>query len=190
MNHHLFLNAVQRPARYVAGEFNQKPIKPAATVKWCFAFPDVYEIGMSFTGISLLYGLLNEDPRSSCERVFAPWIDAEARLAALGEPLCSLESGTPLHHFDVIGFTLQHEMNYSNVLTILNSGGIPLFRKDRDRTHPLLIAGGSCTYNPEPVADFLGFNRYRLAFLSRSRHARFGSPGLISIHLPSSHRPR
>lgn len=154
MNHHLFLNAVQRPARYVAGEFNQKPIKPAATVKWCFAFPDVYEIGMSFTGISLLYGLLNEDPRSSCERVFAPWIDAEARLAALGEPLCSLESGTPLHHFDVIGFTLQHEMNYSNVLTILNSGGIPLFRKDRDRTHPLLIAGGSCTYNPEPVADF------------------------------------
>lgn len=154
MNHHLFLNAVQRPSRYVAGEYNQKPIKANAAVKWCFAFPDVYEIGMSFTGISLLYGLLNEDPLSSCERVFTPWIDAESRLTELGEPLCSLESGSPLTQFDVLGFTLQHEMNYTNVLTILHMGGIPLHRKDRDLNFPLVIAGGSCTYNPEPVADF------------------------------------
>ncbi|MCB9768297.1 MAG: hypothetical protein H6752_08895 [Candidatus Omnitrophica bacterium] len=133
---HLFLNSVERPARYVAGEFNQKPIDTEARVKWCFAFPDVYEIGMSFTGMSILYGLINQSPLSSCERIFTPWIDAEKRLAELGETLCSLENNRPLTDFDVLGFSLQHEMNYTNVLTILNSGGLPIHQRNRDQRYP------------------------------------------------------
>jgi len=155
MQNHLFLNSVTRPSRYVAGEYNQKPIKPTAPVRWCFAFPDVYEIGMSFTGLSILYGLLNESELSSCERVFAPWVDAEARLEKLGLPLVSLETGSPLASFDILGFSLQHEMNYTNVLTILHSGGLPLLQKERDEHHPLVLAGGACVYNPEPMADFV-----------------------------------
>lgn len=151
---HLFLNSVERPARYVAGEFNQKPIDTEAAVKWCFAFPDVYEIGMSFTGMSILYGLLNQSDLSSCERVFTPWVDAEKRLAELGETLCSLENHRPLSEFDVLGFSLQHEMNYTNVLTILNSGGLPIHQRNRDQRHPIVIGGGSCVYNAEPMAEF------------------------------------
>jgi radical SAM family uncharacterized protein/radical SAM-linked protein len=154
MMNHLFLNSVLRPARYVAGEYNQKAIRLDAPVKWCFAFPDVYEIGMAFTGMNILYGLLNACEESSCERVFAPWVDAEMRLAALGERLGSLESGRPLSEFDIIGFSLQHEMNYTNVLTILHSGGIPLLAAERDVQHPLVIGGGACVYNAEPMADF------------------------------------
>src|SRR3972149_3258412 len=102
MRSHLFLNSVSGPSRYVAGEYNQKPIKPDAPVRWCFAFPDVYEIGMSFTGMSILYGLLNESELSSCERVFTPWVDAEERFRELGMTLRSLETETPLRDFDVI----------------------------------------------------------------------------------------
>src|SRR3990170_5077865 len=152
---HLFLNSVRRPSRYVAGEFNLKPIDTQAAVRWCFAFPDVYEIGMSFTGMNILYGLLNESDLSSCERVFTPWVDAEERLNELGEKLVSLETGTPLTSFDVLGFSLQHEMNYTNVLTILHCAGIPLLQADRDERHPIVIAGGACVYNPEPMADFI-----------------------------------
>jgi len=151
---HLFLNSVTRPARYVAGEFNQKTIDVEAPVRWCFAFPDVYDIGMSYTGMNVLYGLLNESGDSSCERVFAPWIDAEKRLRDLGEPLRSLETEKILREFDILGFTLQHEMNYTNVLTILDLGGIPILQSKRGRGDPLVIGGGSCTYNGEPLADF------------------------------------
>ncbi|NUN98389.1 MAG: TIGR03960 family B12-binding radical SAM protein [Candidatus Omnitrophica bacterium] len=154
MKSHLFLNSIVRPARYVAGEYNLKPLKGAAQVKWCFAFPDVYEVGMSFTGMNLLYGLLNGAEESSCERVFAPWVDAERRLTELGLPLSSLETGTPLGEFDILGFSLQHEMNYTNILTMLSSAGIPLLQAERDHHHPLIIGGGACAYNPEPVADF------------------------------------
>lgn len=154
MNSHLFLNSVLRPARYVAGEYNLRPTKPDAAVKWCFAFPDVYEVGMSFTGMNVLYGLLNTLEESSCERVFAPWVDAEARLSDLGQKLRSLETGRALEDFDVLGISLQHEMNYSNVLTLLNSGGLPLWQKERDRRHPIVIGGGACVYNSEPMADF------------------------------------
>ncbi len=155
MQNHLFLNSVTRPSRYVAGEYNQKPIKTTAPVRWCFAFPDVYEIGMSYNGLNILYGLLNESELSSCERVFAPWVDAEARLEKLGQPLVSLETGSPLSSFDVLGFSLQHEMNYTNVLTILHSGGLPLLQRERNEHHPLIIAGGACVFNPEPMADFV-----------------------------------
>ena len=154
MQNHLFLNSVTRPSRYVPGEYNQMPIDQNAAVRWCFAFPDVYEVGMSFTGMNILYGLLNRDERSSCERVFAPWVDAEKRLSELGMKLTSLEHETPLDEFDVLGFSLQHEMNYTNVLTILNSGGLPLLAADRDERHPILIGGGACVFNAEPVADF------------------------------------
>ncbi len=154
MQTHLFLNSVSQPSRYVAGEYNQKPIKSTAPVRWCFAFPDVYEIGMSFTGLSILYGVLNESEVSSCERVFAPWVDAEARLKELGQPLASLETNSPLSSFDVLGFSLQHEMNYTNVLTMLQSGGLPLLQAERDKRHPLVIGGGACVYNPEPMVDF------------------------------------
>lgn len=154
MQTHLFLNSVSQPSRYVAGEYNQKPIKRSAPVRWCFAFPDVYEIGMSFAGLNILYGLLNESELSSCERVFAPWVDAERRLKGLELPLASLESGQPLSAFDVLGFSLQHEMNYTNVLTMLDCGGIPLLQEERNQHHPLVIGGGACVYNPEPMADF------------------------------------
>jgi radical SAM family uncharacterized protein/radical SAM-linked protein len=151
---HLFLNSVRRPSRYVAGEYNLKPIDTSAPVRWCFAFPDVYEIGMSFTGMNILYGLLNGSELSSCERVFTPWIDAEERLRELRMRLTSLETDTPIADFDVLGFSLQHEMNYTNVLTILDLAGIPLWQMDRDREHPIVIGGGSCVYNAEPMAEF------------------------------------
>src|SRR6267142_1316057 len=150
----LILSA-QRPSRYAGGELNAVRKDLAnARVKWALAFPDTYEVGMSNVGFRLLYHVLNERPDVACERVFMPWPDMEAALKAEGQPLFSIESRAPLRAFDIVGFTLQFELCYTTVLAMLELGGIALQAKDRERDDPLILGGGPCTYNPEPVADF------------------------------------
>ena len=149
------LKQVLKPGRYTGGEFNQV-IKDVNKVKcrFCFAFPDTYEIGMSNLGVRILYGALNEDTDIYCERAYAPWVDMEEQLVKHGIPLCSHETGTPLCDFDILGFTLQYELCYTNVLYMLRLGQIPLLSADRGEDDPIVIGGGPCSYNPEPVADF------------------------------------
>jgi len=125
-----------------------------AAVTVLLAFPDVYEVGMSHLGLQILYHILNQREDIAAERVFAPWIDMEAVLRERNLPLLSLESRHPAGRFDIIGFSLQYELSYTNVLTMLDLAGIPLHWNERTREHPLIIAGGPCTFNPEPVADF------------------------------------
>jgi len=146
---------VEKPGRYTGGEWNSIRKDPARVrVSVALAFPDVYEIGMSYLGQKILYDQLNARPSLRAERVFAPWPDMEEALRASGIPLFSLESRTPLSEFDVIGFSLLYELNYSNVLTILDLGGIALRAADRPDSAPIVIAGGPAVFNPEPVADF------------------------------------
>jgi len=150
----LILSA-QRPSRYAGGELNAvRKDLAKARVTWALAFPDTYEVGMSNVGFRLLYHALNERPDVACERVFMPWPDMEAALKAERQPLFSIESRAPLRAFDVAGFTLQFELCYTTVLAMLELGGIALHAKDRERDDPLILGGGPCTYNPEPVADF------------------------------------
>ena len=150
------LPLVEKPARYVGGEWNAV-LKSAAEVETRIAlcFPDTYEIGMSHLGLKILYSLLNKHEGWAAERVYAPWPDMEARLRERGIPLLSLESYTPLGDFDVVGFSLQYEMTYTNVLTMLDLGGIPLHTRERILRDPLVIAGGPTVYSCEPVADFI-----------------------------------
>lgn len=150
------LPRVLQPAQYVGGELNMIR-KDHRTVrgKLCMAFPDTYTIGMSHHGLQVLYSLMNGRDDWVCERAFCPWIDMEAQLRQHGKPLYSLESFTPLSHFDVLGFTLQYEICTSNLLTMLDLGGIPLRSADRTMEHPLVIAGGPCAQNPEPIAPFI-----------------------------------
>lgn len=147
---------VAKPSRYVAAEWNSI-VKPAANVDVRFAlvFPDVYEIGMSHLGLKILYQVLNARPDVMAERVYAPWVDAEARLRAHGIPLCSQESGFPLASFDVVGFTLQYELSFATILTMLGLGGIPLRSVDRGDGDPVVMAGGPVAFAPEPLADFV-----------------------------------
>jgi radical SAM family uncharacterized protein/radical SAM-linked protein len=147
---------VEKPARYIGGEFNQirKDLRNVR-VKFAFAFPDAYEIGMSHTGMRILYDLLNKRSDIAAERVFAPWIDMEQRLRQEKIPLYSLENKLPLREFDIIGFSLMYELCYTNTLAMLALSGIPLRTKDRTLDDPLIIAGGTCTVNPEPIADFI-----------------------------------
>lgn len=150
------LPLVEKPARYVGGEWNA--VHKAAgeiNTRIALCFPDTYEIGMSHLGLKILYGLLNKPEGWAAERVYAPWPDMEARLRERGIPLVSLESYTPLSHFDVVGFSLQYELTYTNVLTMLDLGGIPLHTRDRILDDPLVIAGGPTVYSSEPVADFI-----------------------------------
>jgi len=148
------LTRVEKPGRYVGGEWNEIRKDPARVrTKVVLAFPDVYEIGMSYLGQKILYALLNRDRDVLAERVFAPWPDLERELRAAGIPLTSLENGLPLREFDIAGFSLLYELNYSNVLTILDLGGIPLTSAERGEDDPLVIAGGPAAFNPEPVAD-------------------------------------
>lgn len=150
------LAKVQKPARYTGGEVNSV-VKDKNNVKlrYAFCFPDNYEIGMSHLGMKILYSLVNERTDAWCERVFAPWEDMEALLRETGEPLYALESGDPLYAFDMIGFTLQYELSYSNVLNMLDLGGVALRSRDRKSLTPLVVAGGPCACNPEPLADFV-----------------------------------
>lgn len=126
-------------------------------IRFAFCFPDVYEVGMSHLGMKILYHLLNEREDTLCERVFAPWTDMEVRMRENGIPLFSLESREPVGSFDFIGFTLQYEMSYTNILNMLDLSGIPLLSRDRKEGQPFVCAGGPCAYNPEPLADFVDF---------------------------------
>ena len=152
------LQSVAKPARYVGGEWNSitKPLPPEGPdlIRFAFCFPDTYEIGMSNLALRILYDLINKRTDTWCERCFAPWTDMEEQMRSLGLPLFSIESKTPLSEFDLVGFTLQYELSFTNVLNMLDLGGVPLLTADRDERHPLVIAGGPVTYNSEPMADF------------------------------------
>ena len=150
------LPRVQKPARYVGGEYNAvMKDKAQVDLRFAFCFPDTYEIGMSNLGYRILYGVLNEMPGVWCERAFAPWTDMEAELRTAGLPLCALESGDPVGEFDVIGFSVGYEMAYTAMLNMLDLAGLPLRSEDRTALTPLVIAGGTAMYNAEPVADFI-----------------------------------
>jgi len=152
------LKSVQKPGRYTGEEWNIKKKNPdKVKVKVALAFPDTYELGMSYLGHKIIYHSLNKHPWILAERVYAPWIDFENVLREKETPLYSLENKIPLHEFDIIGFSLLYELNYSNVLTILDLGKIPLFSAQRDINHPLVIAGGPAAANPEPVSEFFDF---------------------------------
>ena len=150
-----FLDRVEKPARYAGGEVGAV-VKDWAGVEatFCLAFPDVYDIGMSHLGFKILYKLLNDDPRTLAERCYAPWVDMEAELRARGLPLVSLETARPLKDFDVVGFSMQFELTYTNILTMLDLGGIPLRSADRGEDCPLVVGGGPTATHPEPVAPF------------------------------------
>jgi radical SAM family uncharacterized protein/radical SAM-linked protein len=149
------LPLVEKPSRYLGGEINQIKKDPAKVkMKFALAFPDLYEIGTSHFGMQILYHILNAHPDIAAERVFAPAADMEALLRGAGLSLFSLESRRPLRQFDVIGFSLLYELNFTNILTILDLAGIPFYSAQRDRSFPLIIGGGPCACNPESVADF------------------------------------
>jgi radical SAM family uncharacterized protein/radical SAM-linked protein len=151
-----FVDRVTKPARYLGGEYLSVTKDPAAVdARVCLAFPDVYDIGMSHLGTKILYTLLNRHPRIACERAFAPWLDMEAELRARGLPLVSLESCTPLADFDVLGISLQYEMTFTNVLTLLDLGGLALRAADRPADGPLVLVGGPTAAHPEPMAPFV-----------------------------------
>ena len=155
INYRRLFDKVEKPGRYIGKELNSvMKNTDDIDVRYVFAFPDLYEIGMSHLGMHILYGVLNSIDGVWCERVFSVATDMEERLRANNLPLFSLESRTPLHEFDFIGFTLQYELSYTNILNIMQLGKIPLRSSDRDENHPIVMMGGPCAYNPEPLADF------------------------------------
>ncbi|HCC33081.1 MAG TPA: TIGR03960 family B12-binding radical SAM protein [Clostridiales bacterium] len=150
------LPRVTRPARYTGGEWNAvRKDHRSVDVLFALAFPEVYEIGMSHLGSLILYDQLNRREDTACERVYAPWVDMEAELRRTGLPLFALESRRSVAEFDILGISLQYEMNFTNVLNLLDLAGIPLAAAERDAGHPLVLAGGPCALNPEPLAPFL-----------------------------------
>jgi radical SAM-linked protein len=151
-----FLPLVSKPGRYINNEINavHKDLKTVRT-KVCLFFPDTYEVGMSHLGLRILYHILNSRPDTACERVFSPWPDYENKLRQSGRPLTSLESNLPLTEFDILGITLQYELSYSNILAGLELAGIPAFSAQRHDGHPVVVAGGPCAMNPEPLSEFI-----------------------------------
>jgi radical SAM family uncharacterized protein/radical SAM-linked protein len=151
-----FLAQVQKPSRYTGGEYGERPVDlAAARARVCLAFPDAYEIGMSHLGTKILYALLNQAEGIACERVFAPWPDMEEELRGRALPLLTLETGSRLSTFDVVGFSLQYELNYTSVLNILDLGGVALRASARNDGDPLVLAGGPVATHPEPLAPFV-----------------------------------
>ncbi len=151
----LFHNVV-KPARYTGGEWNSLPKDwEAASLRVALAFPDIYEVGMSNMAIPILYEQLNSLPGVLAERTYAPWPDMEEQLRRNNLPLFTLETRRPLRHFDIIGFSLGYELSCTTVLNMLDLAGIPVFSRDRDGSYPLVMAGGSCAMNPEPLSDFI-----------------------------------
>ena len=150
------LMKVEKPARYIGMEQNslRKDLNEV-DVKFVFSFPDVYEVGMSHLGMHILYNLINKEPDMVCERVFAPWVDMEEQMRSERLPLFTLESKEEVKNFDILGFTLQYEMSYTNILNILDLSGIPILSKDRNGDDTIVIAGGPCAYNPEPLWQFI-----------------------------------
>lgn len=152
------LRSVQKPARYVGGEYGQVvKNKNGIRFRFAFCFPDTYEIGMSNLGIRILYDVMNKRPDTWCERVYAPWVDMEEQMRKNNIPLYAHESKDELKSFDMIGFTLQYEMSYTNILNMLNLAGLEVYSKDRKETDPFIIAGGPCACNPAPIAPFIDF---------------------------------
>jgi Fe-S oxidoreductase len=152
----LIWRRVQKPGRYTGGELNQVKKDPdSVKVKVALAFPEVYEIGMSYLGQKILYSRLNRRPEVLAERVYAPWPDFEVELRKSGLPLYSLENRIPVFEFDWLGFSLLYELNNTNLLTILDLGKVPLLSADRSLKHPLVLAGGPAALNPEPLAEFI-----------------------------------
>ena len=185
------LLSVSKPERYIGGEVNSV-IKDAAQVdvRFAFCFPDVYEIGMSHIGIQILYGLFNSYPDVWCERVYSPWPDMDALLREHHIPLFALESQQPVRDFDFLGFTLQYEMCYTNVLQVLDLSGIPLLASERTGEDPIVIGGGPCSYNPEPIADFFdlfyigeGETHYRALFDLYKECKRSGLPRTVFLRM-------
>ncbi len=178
------LLSIQQPARYLGNEMNVTVKDPAAVdIRFCMCFPDVYEIGMSHLGMQILYDMFNRRPDVYCERVFSPWTDLDAVMREQHIPLFALESQDPVKDFDFLGITIQYEMCYTNILQILDLGGIPLHAVDRGEDVPIVIGGGPCAYNPEPLADFFdlfyigeGETQYDALFdLYKENRARGGS---------------
>ena len=163
------LMQVEKPARYIGNEVNAVMKNPdEVEVRFAMCFPDVYEIGMSHLGIQILYDLLNSFEDVWCERVYSPWVDLDRIMREKHIPLFALESQDPIKEFDFLGITIQYEMCYTNILQVLDLSGIPLLAKERTGRNPIVIGGGPCTYNPEPIADFFdifyigeGETRYR-----------------------------
>lgn len=149
------LDRVQKPARYMGGEMNCVIKDPnAVAIRYAFAFPDVYEVGMSHLGSRILYDVINARDDALCERVFTPWVDMADLMRAEGVPLFSIETRSPVSGFDMLGVTLQYEMSYTNILELLDLAGIPLHSEERTWAHPIVIAGGPCAFNPEPLYRF------------------------------------
>ncbi|MEE1050088.1 MAG: B12-binding domain-containing radical SAM protein, partial [Clostridia bacterium] len=152
------LKRVQKPARYIGNEFNSvHKEKKDGMMSFAFCFPDVYEVGMSHLGMKILYHMLNDREDTVCERVFAPWDDMEQEMKKEGIPLLSLESYTPVKEFDIVGFTLQYEMSYSNIVNMLKLAEIPLRTRERGENDPFICCGGPCAYHAEPLADLVDF---------------------------------
>ena len=177
MNYNLALTdeallTIEKPERYIGNEVNSVvKDKRQIDIRFAFCFPDVYEIGMSHLGIQILYGMFNSYDDVWCERVYSPWMDMDALMREKNIPLFALESQDPVKDFDFLGFTIQYEMCYTNILQVLDLSGIPLKTADRTWDDPIVIGGGPCTYNPEPIADFFdifyigeGETRYRELF--------------------------
>src|SRR6266852_3271126 len=161
------LPLVEKPGRYIGLERNvTRKDLTQASVTLALAFPDTYEIGMSHTGLKILYELVNRREEFACERVYAPWVDLEARMREQGIPLFSTESFAPAADFDVLGFSLQAELNYSNIVNMLDLARLPVWQRDRRPNDPTVLGGGPCTANPEPISDFFGAFRVRHSFPS------------------------
>lgn len=152
------LQNVEKPSRYIGNEWNSvhKNLEEIK-VRFAFCFPDLYEIGMSHLGMKILYHSLNERSDTWCERVFAPWVDMEEKMRSENIPLFALESHEPVKEFDMLGFTLQYEMSYTNIINMLDLAGLPIRASQRGEDHPFVCAGGPCAYNPEPLAEVIDF---------------------------------
>lgn len=146
---------VEKPARYIGQEVNMlKKDLSNVDVRFAMCFPDVYEIGMSHLGIQILYDMFNKMEGVYCERVYSPWVDLDKLMRENNIPLFALESQDPIKSFDFLGITIQYEMCYTNILQVLDLSHIPIFAKDRGEDNPIVIGGGPCSYNPEPIADY------------------------------------
>ena len=196
------LMKIEKPARYIGNEVNAV-VKDLNNidVRFCMCFPDVYEIGMSHLGIQILYGMLNSWDDVWCERVYSPWVDLDAIMRKENIPLFALESQDPVKNFDFLGITIQYEMCYTNILQVLDLAQIPLLAEERGDDCPIVIGGGPCTYNPEPIADFFdifyigeGETQYRplIDLYKKCREEKVGREEFLrrAAKLPGMYVPR
>src|SRR5690348_8137872 len=150
------LARVEKPARYIGMERGSlQPAHRPGIVSWLLCYPDTYEIGLPNQGLQILYEILNERDDAAAERAYAPWVDLEAELRARGLPLFSVDTHRAAGSFDVLAFNLSAELVYTNLLNLVDLAGVPVRGVDRNASHPIVLAGGHCTYNPEPLADYV-----------------------------------